>query len=93
MKTNMQFNPPLLRTSRGRHLLEALAVLVLIVAVALGISYSMTRRVAPATPVVANDPAAPSVMGYIRAHEALLPAVANDPAAPSVMGYIRAHEA
>jgi hypothetical protein len=93
MKANLQLQPSLRKSWRNQRWVEIVVAVAILVLVAVGVAYWQASRRTPAVLVALPDPAAPSVMRYIQAHEALNAPAAVAPALPATQNYIRAHEA
>ena len=92
MKANLQLQPALPRGWRTRRWVEIVLAVATVALLVAGAAYWLAPRPAPAVRAALPDPAAPSVMRYIQAHERLNTPAAVDPAAPAALGYIQAHE-
>jgi hypothetical protein len=94
--TTQQLSP--LRTSTRRADLRRWWWLLAVVVLASAVIIMNTNRVTPAAPeanaalIEQSDPAAPSVMNYIRVHETMLDRTPLDAATQGTLNYIKVHE-
>mgnify|MGYP007071087370 CR=1 FL=1 len=91
MNANLQLRPSLKKNWRNWRWMEMIVASIIVVLVAGGLAYRLAPRNTPLLSAL-PDPAAPSMMRYIQAHEALSAPAAIDPAVSATQSYIRAHE-
>lgn len=90
MKANLQLQPSLRKSWRSQRWAKIIVAGIIVVLVVGGLAGWLGARNLSVHSTL-PDPAAPSVMRYIQAHEALNALAAVDPATRSVLDYLRIH--